>query len=158
MFRLDEPRKVILRVTTWEMMDYNLGLFPSTTDVKVPFFRSAPGVIPIKLGETFTSPLLDGSAARTCAAYCSMTLPAGDYKVTLGFRRADGKSSNIMGSVDALNTDGMITLRVGHINEIDMQAIKSFGMALSEEQSMIFRVSAEQRLMATLKVEPLRQE
>ena len=160
-FRLDEPRKGVVRVEAEDMMDYDLGLFESTATVTVPFFRSPPQVTPIKLGQTFAPPNLNGRTAKTCDAYCSLTLPAGDYKVTVELRRVDGKNSNITGEVEALNADGMKTTRIGGVIEIDNRTVKSFKLALSEEQFTIFRVTAssyDQILKATLKVEPLQGE
>src|SRR5262249_47360312 len=126
LFRLDEPRKGMVRVESKDMMDYDVGLFEAAAAVTVPFFRNPSKVAPIKLGQTFTPPDLNGRTARTCDAHCSLTLPAGDYKVTVELRRADGKNSNILGEVEALTVDGMKTTNVGHVNEIDRRAVKTF--------------------------------
>jgi hypothetical protein len=51
--------------------------------------------------------------------------------------------------------------KVGGINEIDNRTVKTFKLALSEEQFTIFRVTTsgnDQILKATLKVEPLQGE
>src|SRR5262249_17680473 len=82
-FRRGGAREGMVRVEADTMMDYALGLFESTATVTVPFFRTPPEVTPIRLGQTFAPPIIHGSTAKTCAAYCSMTLPAGDYKVTV---------------------------------------------------------------------------
>jgi hypothetical protein len=156
--RLGKPLRGIVRVTADQMMDYQLGLFPATAAVPTPFFRKAPKVTPLKLGETFAPPALDGSKAATCDAFCSMTLPAGDYRLTIGFRRADRQRSNIQGQVQALTMDGMIVRNLGYVNEIDTRAAATFKLALSEERSLIFRVVAVQELEATLKVDRLQEE
>jgi hypothetical protein len=156
--RLGKPLRGVVRVTADQMMDYQLGLFPATAAVPTPFFRKAPKVTPLGLGETFAPPALDGSKAATCDAFCSMTLPAGDYRLTVGFRRVDRRRSNIQGQVQALTMDGMIVRNLGHVNEIDTRAAATFKLALSEERSLIFRVVATQELEATFKVDRLQEE
>ena len=65
--------------------------------------------------------------------------------------------SNLQGGVFALDEDGVITATLGGFNEIDSHTVKSFPMALSEEQFMILRVTGGQ-VKATIKVSPQRQE
>jgi serine/threonine protein kinase len=157
-FRLDKPLQGIIRVKADQMMDYHLAVFPAAAAVPTPFFRNTPKVTAVKLGETFTAPALDGSKADAYDAFCSLTLPAGDYRVTVGFRRVDGKRSNIHGSVAVLSMDGMMKKKLGNVNEIDTRTTKTFKLALSEEQALIFRIMADQKLEGTLKVERLQAE
>jgi hypothetical protein len=156
--RLDKPLQGMVRVTADVMTDYHLGLFLAKAAVPTPFFQKTPKVTPLKLGETFAPPALDGSRADTCDAFCAMTLPAGDYKLTVDFRRVDGRKSNIQGSVQALTMDGMVTRNLARVNEIDSRAATTIKLALSEEQSLIFRLVAEQELEATFKVDRLQEE
>ena len=137
------------------MMDYDLGLFEAAAAVPVPFFRTAHKVTAVRLGETFAPPVLDGRSEESCSAYCSVTLPAGDYKISVGLSREDGRKSNISGFIQTLDSEGMLVDKVGHIGVIDTRTTRAYVLALSEEQSLIFRVKAEQRLKATLKVEPM---
>ncbi len=156
--RLDEPRKGIIRVeSSGAMMDYDFGLFELTASVPVPFFRNAPKVTPIQLEQSVTSPLLDNTSWKTDSAYYSLTLPAGDYTWSVEMRRLDDRVSNLQGGVFALDEDGVITATLGGFNEIDSHTVKSFPMALSEEQFMILRVTGGQ-VKATIKVSPQRQE
>ena len=70
----------------------------------------------------------------------------------------DGKNSNIQGTVEALTTDGMIRKKLDNVNEIDTSAASKVKLALSEEETLIFRVTATQKLEATLKVDRLQEE
>jgi hypothetical protein len=70
------------------------------------------------------------------------------------YRRVDGARSNIQGGVQALDAHGVITTLVGRVNEIDVRAVKTFKIALSDDQLVIFRVAASQRTKATLRVTP----
>ena len=79
-----------------DMMDYDLGLFEATATLTVPLPQPAPGD-PHRARANIRPSDLNGRTAKTCDACCSLTLPAGDYKVTVELRRVDGKNSNITG-------------------------------------------------------------
>lgn len=157
-FKLEEPQQGIIRVQTQQMVDYDFGLFKAADPVRTPFFRATPKVTPIELGQTFATPVLDGRSEKTCSAYCSLKLPAGDYKVTADLRRVDGENSNIQGTVEALNAEGVLQTKIGDINEIDTRTVKSFKIVTSEEQDMMVRIKVQQKLKGGLKIEPLIEE
>lgn len=152
------PCKAILRVASSEvMMDYDLGLFDATATVTVPYFRHTPVVTPIQPGQTITSPLLDSTDWRTDSVYYSLTLPAGDYTISLDISRPDGTQGALSGFLSTLNADGTTTRNLGSIIELNSRAARSFGLPLSEEQFLIVRVKGE-KVQALMRIDPRRDE
>jgi hypothetical protein len=85
-------------------------------------------------------------------------LPGGNHKLSVTDQRVDGQSGNLCGNVQVLTTDGVVTKTVDSVNVIDTRGSTVIKMAIAEEQTVMFRVTVEQHLNTTFKVERLRDE
>ncbi|MFO0957986.1 MAG: hypothetical protein U0800_11250 [Isosphaeraceae bacterium] len=151
--KLEKPTQGVLAVEPEQMVDYDLAIFRADSKVPVPLLRGTPPVTPIEFGQLYKSPLLDGSSAKAFACYTSITLPAGDYRITYSLTREDGQSSNIQGYLKVLDPDGVVVQRLGNINAINSTATAAIDIVLSEEKEAILRIDTNQKARATLKVE-----
>jgi hypothetical protein len=129
----------------FSVADYELGIFPEGNPVGRPFFAQCPEVKPLKLGESVTTPPI-GVKQPTRDAYCSITLPAGDYTVTAEFRDIDGITSRgVGGEVHILDADGDTSYNTRIINSgaFDRAELKDTApLPLADERTLIFRIRA----------------
>jgi hypothetical protein len=150
------PQKAVLRYDNQaSMSDYWLGIFRASDRVPAPFFVNPPAVTPITLGQPADEVVLDFANARSRYAYHSATLAAGDYKLTVVFRRVDGASSNVGGHVEVLGSEGEVQ-RGGarfNVNEIGVSGTGTGKLSLAEEALLLFKTVpafASQRSTLTL--------
>lgn len=78
------------------------------------------------------------------SVYHSVTLPKGKWSISLGLQLPDDKSSNLMGSVDMLDTMGLATKQnLVALNEIDNQARKEGIVTILKPTPILLRVTNE---------------
>jgi hypothetical protein len=107
------------------------------------FFAKVPPVAPITIGNPVTTPILDGDNPQMRDAYYSITLPAGDYKVSAEFRRVDQKRGNVGGAVSTLREDGDDNVdKVFGVNETAPVGKSAGKLSLADEEKIIFKVRA----------------
>jgi hypothetical protein len=154
-FAVKRQFKAIIRYSNFfTVSDYWLGIFKSDAPITMPFFARTPPVETLKLNEPVTAGL-DGAVMSARDAYYSVRLPAGDYKITTDYRRADGTSGNVGGSVSLLDSDGGFKGRVNLSNAIDSFDRQVGKLSLADESMAIFKVRAFfGKEMVTLKVQP----
>jgi VWFA-related protein len=140
-----EPVQGILRYgNEHTVCDYYLGVFPESDRLGGLFFIKPPAITPLKRGTPVTTPVLDGQKTWMRDAYYSINLPAGDYKVSVEFRRADQKESNVGGSVDVLGEDGNdIQSAVVRVNEIAPAAKQAAKLSSADEAHLVFKVRGD---------------
>jgi hypothetical protein len=143
LFNLHAPLKALVRYeNSFTVSDYWLGLFTASQAVGAVFFDHAPAVNALSLGNAATASVA-GHTAEHRDAYYSMHLEAGDYKVITEFRRKDGVTGNVGGTVHVLDPDG--NPQVGtltHVNEIDTAGRGASKLCLADAQDVVFRVRA----------------
>jgi len=77
-------------------------------------------------------------------AYYSITLPAGDYKVNVEYRRVDQQDKNVGGEVGTLREDGDDNVdKVVGVNEIAPTGKAAAKLSLADEEKIIFKVRAD---------------
>ncbi len=142
-FVLKEPMKRIVRYGNGHTVsDYWLGLFQQPAQITSPFFVRCPKVEPLKLGQSVTT-TLDGSQPLLRDAYYSITLPAGDYRVSTDFRREDNQKNLVGGSVAVLDTDGDTRIdSLLYAYDRDFSTKKTAKLLLADEAPLIFKVRA----------------
>ena len=140
----EQPLQGILRYgNEYTISDYHLGVFRESDPLGGLFFAKVPPVTPITIGKPVTTPILDGDNVQMRDAYYSITLPAGDYKVSGEFRRVDQKRSNVGGAVSTLREDGDDNVdKVFGVNEIAPLGESAAKLSLADEEKIIFKVRA----------------
>lgn len=140
-----EPLKGVFRYENeYSIADYHLAVFKESDPLQGLFFIQPPVVAPLTLGKAVTTPLLDGSNPKLRDAFYSIKLPAGDFKLSVEFRRADLKNSNVGGVVDALEADGDDNKdSILGVNEIAPSGTKAAKLSLADEATLVFKVRAE---------------
>jgi hypothetical protein len=146
-FRIEaeKPLQGVLRYeNNYTISDYYLGVFRESDRLNGLFFVKPPPVAPIKLGQTVTTPLLDGENTQKRDAYYSLTLPAGDYKVSVAYRRQDKRDSNVGGVVSALDPDGDQRIdRVVAVIETGPAHQGAAKLSLADEAHLVFKVRVD---------------
>ncbi len=138
------PLKMVLRVANAFpcIADYWLGLFPDDAKLPAPFFVHNSAILPIKFADPATAQT-DGADPRQSDAYYAITLPAGDYKVTLECRLVDEKVGNVGGNLALLDSEGEVKSGgVIYINSIGLSDKNAAKLTLKENADVIFRVRA----------------
>jgi len=145
-FRLDskEPVKGVLSYeNSFTMSDYLLAVFREDDALEGIFFTKAPALTPLTRGKPTTTPMLDGERPNSRDAYYSVQLPAGDYKVSVEFRRADGESGNVGGQVTTVGPEGDDRdVRVVFVNETGMTGKGDAKLSLADDTNVTIRVQA----------------
>jgi Mg-chelatase subunit ChlD len=143
-FRIEaeKPLQGVLRYeNSYTISDYHLGVFRESDRLNGLFFVKPPPVAPIKLGQTVTTPLLEGDNTQKRDAYYSLTLPAGDYKVSVEYRRQDKRDSNVGGAVSALDPDGDQRIeRVVAVIDTGPAHQGAAKLSLADEAHLVFKV------------------
>ena len=110
--------------------------------------RSPPRTSPTARGSSpwpRASPprLLDGRTEKTHAAWYSLDLPPGDYKLSASFALPTGRASNLAGYVDLFDEDGVET-RSGLIFDslVDVEFRKSVKLTVAAGTRPMLRVRA----------------
>jgi hypothetical protein len=112
-------------------------------------------VSPINVGDIVKVPPLDGGNNLARDAFYSVTLPAGDYKLSAEFRRVDGKNSLMGGRVAVLSSDGHELQNPISVIENAVSEKGAAKLSLAEDQPLIFQVRAAHTVeTAVFKVEP----
>jgi hypothetical protein len=141
-----EVHAILRYANRFSVADYELGIFPAENPVRQPFFALCPEVKPLKLGESVTTPPI-GNQQPMRDAYCSITLPAGDYTVTAEFRDIDGiNRGGVGGEVHILDANGDTTDENRIIRSVafDRPQLKDTAkLALADERALIFRIRAQ---------------
>ena len=140
----EQPLQGILRYgNNYTISDYYLGVFRESDPLGGLFFAKVPPVAPITIGNPVTTPILDGDNPQMRDAYYSITLPAGDYKVSAEFRRVDQKRGNVGGAVSTLREDGDDNVdKVFGVNETAPVGKSAGKLSLADEEKIIFKVRA----------------
>jgi hypothetical protein len=143
-FSLPRPQRALLRyANTWSIVDYWLAVYKDGEPIPSPFFVKQPAVQPLTLGQPSPSATIDPANPVQRAAYASMRLTAGDYKVSVTFTRNDRKSGNVGGSVAALDADGNTQLdHLVGVNQVDVTAKGVSKLSLADDTAVIFRTSS----------------
>lgn len=134
--------KSILRYSNaFTVSDYWLGVFKSDAPIKSPFFDNSPPVLPVKLGQRVTA-TLDGSQPPEKDAWYSLRLQPGDYKLSVEYKRADGRKGNVGGMLNTYGPDGNYNSSANGANDIDFSATAVSKLSLADDASILFRISA----------------
>jgi VWFA-related protein len=144
-FRIEasQPLKGVLRYENGHTVsDYYLAVFRESDALQGIFFVQPPPVAPLTLGKPMITPILDGDNTKMRDAYYSLKLPAGDYKLSVEYRRVDQKNSNVGGDVDALGPEGEDIKDVINVNEIGPAGKNAAKLSLADDATFTFRVRA----------------
>jgi VWFA-related protein len=145
-FRIEtsQPLKGVVRYENRNTIsDYHLGVFRESDALQGLFFVQPPPVAPLTLGKPVMTPVLDGDNTKMRDAYYSIKLPAGDFKLSVEYRRVDQKNSNVGGDVDALGSEGEENKeRVLNVNEIAPSGKAAAKLSLADDANLVFKVRA----------------
>ena len=156
-FSTAEPRRAVLQYDNQvAMCDYWLGIFATDDRVASPFFAKPPVIEPLTLGTPSKETLLEFRTPSRRYGYTALNLPAGDYRVTASFARADAVESNVGGQLHVLGADGREVHRSFlTVNKIGVSASESAKLSVAEAELLIIKRLvwfADQR--TTILVEP----
>src|SRR5262245_58164582 len=151
---------VVLRVDNESsIVDYWLGLFPLGVKVAAPYFARTPRIEPLPFGKP-VSALLEPMPETPAEAWYAVRLQGIDYRISIEFKRTDGVTSNVQGSVDIFGPMGeRLSGMKGlcHVNAVDVMGKCSTKLSLADEAQVLLRLSPGNaaNYTATLTVEPL---
>ena len=156
-FSTAEPRRAVLQYDNQvAMCDYWLGIFATDDRVASPFFAKPPVIEPLTLGMPSKETLLEFRTPSRRYGYTALNLPAGDYRVTASFARADAAEGNVGGQLHVLGADGREVHRsFMTVNKIGVSASESAKLSVAETELLIIKRLvwfADQR--STILIEP----
>ncbi len=132
------------------------GYSPLIDRVASPFFAKPPIIEPLTLGTPSKETLLEFRTPSRRYGYTALNLPAGDYRVTASFARADAAQGNVGGQLHVLGADGREVHRSFlTVNKIGVSASESAKLFVAEAELLIIKRLvwfADQR--STILVEP----
>ena len=115
-----------------------LTLVPVAQKNRVPFGWGAK-VTPARISSDNG---VGGELEPYASVFHSITLPAGKWSISLGLKLPDGENSNLMGSIDRLDAQGlMVTPHMVNMNEIDNQARQEAIVTLLKPTYLLLRVN-----------------
>ena len=100
---------------------------------------------PLELG-SYVSGRLDDSRKSKKYHYWLVDVPAGDYKLFLDYKRADGVDSNLQAELHWMKPDGTLGDRIGDINQIDVRGREIFHLSFDMPQRAVFRFENSQTI------------
>jgi hypothetical protein len=154
-YAVAEAKDYILKATSkFDIQDYQLAVF-SEGSIPSPYFSDCPEVKDLSFGKNYEFQI-GGEDLRTRATWFLVPFTAGDYQFTLDLALADGKNSNVQGSIEFSEGFGDLTDRVLKINEIDFSAREVATKPFAADKKALIRVTGDHQtyiLKAKLKVE-----
>jgi hypothetical protein len=141
-FKQAKPVAARLRVVNdTEPLEVLLRVVPAAKMAFVPFPFGDSELKPLGIGANEGK---GGTLQPYKWAYHSATMPAGAYDVSLYLKRVDGRSSNIMGRLQRLDSNGFIVPdgRL-NMNENGTEARKDMRIVLKKPGKVLFHVTNE---------------
>ena len=121
-----------------EMGDYNLGVFPVDAPLGMPFHKYPQTVKKGEVGKPIET-VVDGMHFKTRDDYYAISLPAGDYTVSLEFTKKGGNSIYVP-SVSTVTKDGHLVKELLHSITSAPTTSAAKKLFLAEDQDVIFRL------------------
>jgi hypothetical protein len=152
---------IVLRVKNDSgIVDYWLAVYPADAEIPAPYFVRTPVITPIEFGKSAAG-TIDPKQGETATNWYSVALKGQDYKITAEFTRADGKSSNVQGSVAMFGPIGEqledVQSRVCTVNDIGPTGGCQAKLVMAQDAQVLFRLSPADNIAfkTTFKIEPL---